>query len=81
MDGQRQTGPVARFAWEVAGGVALYLALFVIGPQLADSTSELRLKLAEAHDRLAELRNELRVERFRREINELERMVTQDAEA
>jgi hypothetical protein len=68
---RRQAGPAEKLLLELAGGLVCYYALFVIGPALSDSTSELRLKLAELHDSLGRVRDRCReIRKFRSEIDQ-----------
>lgn len=67
---RRQPSPTAKLLLAAGEGLAVYLAVFVVGPALADSTSQLRLKLAEARDSLARARFRIQeIRAFRSEIN------------
>lgn len=64
-----------RVALEAAAAVVAYYAFFVVGPQLADSTSELRLALAELRasygDTLAGIRDGVAMARQAFELDNL----------
>ena len=63
--------PAVKLIWELAAGVVAYYALFVVGPQIHDSTSERRIRLAELGDRIRDVRGRVReIRRFRSEIDE-----------
>lgn len=76
---EKTQSPGGKLLMETAGAVILYYVLFVLGPALQEPTSELRCRLSELRERGRELRDELRVARFRVEIDQLERMRVDDA--
>ncbi len=78
MDERNELGPTGRLLLEVAGALA-FSAVLILTQQLQDATSPLRLRLEELRDELRAVRDEWREERFRVEIDNLERMVNRNA--
>lgn len=69
-ESRRRPGPTEKLLLEFAGGLAVYFGVFVVGPALMDSTSELRLKVAEARDAFVRVRERAReIRSFRSDID------------